>query len=332
MRINLKIIINLYLLLVLSCEKFPPGNTSSEAENNPPNTTLANIPREGATLYALVNFNWDGEDDDGYIDYYQYRYTTEYLIQSDEDTGAYYFTSTDTSGQLVTTWWKIDSTMVQDWQSIKETNAVIAFNSLAILNHQLFEVRAVDNSGNVDESPASLNFYTNQTQFPETEITSPLNNADFLAKPEVDDWYKGIPITFTANDPDGNITEYAWRVDGGEWNWTTDTSVIIPPTAWSEPLEEEHIITVISRDDTYLIDPVGDSIEIEIYVPTFEKDILILDGTVEDASLPDFDGLITDEMTDSAYYEIFGGNRGDLIVDDRDFARRRFPNLSLIHI
>ena len=145
MRINLIIIINLYLLLVLSCEKFPPGNTSSEAENNPPNTTLANIPREGATLYALVNFNWDGEDDDGYIDYYQYRYTTEYLIQSDEDTGAYYFTSTDTSGQLVTTWWKIDSTMVQDWQSIKETNAVIAFNSLAILNHQLFEVRAVDN-------------------------------------------------------------------------------------------------------------------------------------------------------------------------------------------
>ena len=64
MRINLIIIINLYLLLVLSCEKFPPGNTSSEAENNPPNTTLANIPREGATLYALVNFNWDGEDDD----------------------------------------------------------------------------------------------------------------------------------------------------------------------------------------------------------------------------------------------------------------------------
>ena len=35
----------------------------------------------------------------------------------------------------------------------------------------------------------------------------PLNNSDFLAKPEVDDWYKGIPITFTADDPDGNIIE-----------------------------------------------------------------------------------------------------------------------------
>ena len=56
----------------------------------------------------------------------------------------------------------------------------------------------------------------------------------------------------------------------------------------------------------------------------------ILDGTIEDASLPDFDGLITDQMTDSAYYEIFGGNRGDLIVDDRDFARRRFPNFRTI--
>ena len=55
----------------LSCEKFPPGDTQSESDNNPPNTTLANIPREGATLYALVSLNWDGEDDDGYIDYYQ---------------------------------------------------------------------------------------------------------------------------------------------------------------------------------------------------------------------------------------------------------------------
>ena len=53
----------------LSCEKFPPGDTQSESDNNPPNTTLANIPREGATLYALVSLNWDGEDDDGYIDY-----------------------------------------------------------------------------------------------------------------------------------------------------------------------------------------------------------------------------------------------------------------------
>jgi len=314
----------------LSCEKFPPGDTQSESDNNPPNTSLANIPREGATLYALVSLNWDGEDDDGYIDYYEYRYTTEYLVSSDDDTGAYFFTSTDANGQIITTWWKIDSTMVQDWKSLTETNAVVAFNSLAVLNHQLFEVRAVDNSGNVDESPAFLNFFTNQTQFPKTEITSPLNNTDFLAKPEVDDWYKGIPITFTADDPDGNITEYAWRVDNGPWNWTTDTSVIIPPNAWAEPLEEEHIITVISRDDTYLIDPVGDSIEVEIYVPTFEKDILILDGTIEDVSLPNFDGLITDQMTDSAYYEIFGGNRGDLIVDDRDFARRRFPNFRTI--
>ena len=91
----------------LSCEKFPPGETKSESENKPPNTTLANIPREGATLYALVSLNWDGEDDDGYIDYYEYRYTTEYLVPSDDDTGIF-FTSTDTSGQIITTWWKVE--------------------------------------------------------------------------------------------------------------------------------------------------------------------------------------------------------------------------------
>ena len=55
--------------------------------------------------------------------------------------------------------------MVQDWKSLTETNAVVAFNSLAVLNHQLFEVRAVDNSGNVDESPAFLNFLQSKLSF-----------------------------------------------------------------------------------------------------------------------------------------------------------------------
>ena len=319
----------LFFLFEITCKDFPPGDTKEENPNEAPNTTLANIPTNGATLYALVNLNWDGEDYDGYIDHYQHRYTTEYLVESAGE-GDYYFTATDTSGQTITTWWTIDSTMVQPWLTTSSTALTVAFNSLSNLNHQLFEVRAVDNSGNIDPSPASIEFFTNQTLFPETEITYPKDNAEFLAKPEVDDWYRGIPLRYKANDPDGNITEYAWRVDGGPWNWTTDTSVMITPDLWAEPLEEEHIITVISRDDTYLIDPVGDSVEIEIYVPTFEKDILILDGTVENESLPFFDGAITDEMTDSAYYEIFGGNRGDLLVDDRDFGRRRYPNFKTI--
>ena len=48
------VILIIYFQLFLSCEKFPPGDVESEAPNNPPNTTLANIPMNGATLYALV--------------------------------------------------------------------------------------------------------------------------------------------------------------------------------------------------------------------------------------------------------------------------------------
>lgn len=320
----------LLLFFGFRCAEFPTEETKKENPNDPPNTSLANIPIDGSTMYALVNLNWDGEDYDGYIDHYQYRYTTEYLLESSADTGDYFSTATDSNGQIITTWWTIDSTMILSWLDTNSTSLTIAFNSLSTLNHQLFEVRSIDNSGNIDPSPSSLSFFTNQTLFPITEITFPADNAEFLAKAEVDDWYRGIPLRYTARDPDGNIIEYAWRVDGGPWHWTTDTSVIIPPYEWAEPLEEEHIITVISRDDTYLIDPVGDSVEIEIYVPTFEKDIMILDGTEEDESLPFFDGAITDDMTDSAYFEIFGGNRPDLIVDDRDFRRRRFPNFKTI--
>ena len=126
-----------FFLFEITCKDFQPGDTKVENPNEAPNTTLANIPTNGATLYALVNLNWDGEDYDGYIDHYEYRYTTEYLVESAGD-GDYYFTATDTSGQIITTWWMIDSTMVQPWVATSSTARTVAFNSLSILNHQLF--------------------------------------------------------------------------------------------------------------------------------------------------------------------------------------------------
>jgi len=276
-------------------------DTTKPKANTAPNTTLANIPVENDTLYALVTLSWDGEDNDGFIAHFRYRYTSYYLRvgQSIDEVSP-------------------DSITVHEWSDTTETSVTIAFDSPSPVNYQIFEVAAIDNDGNVDPTPAVKTFFTYPTSFPTTRLLIPTaDRENIFAKNTTDDWWKGVFIKYTADDADGNVIEYAWSVDNGEWNWTTDSSVYIPPDVF-QPLEGTHTIKVISKDNTNLVDPVGDSKRVVLYTPTFTKDILIIDETIEDVSMPG----AKDASVDSFYYDVFGGNRGDLIVEQWDYKLR----------
>ncbi len=281
----------LFCLILISqwaCQR----DTSSANPNDPPNTTLANIPIDSSTIFALATLHWDGEDTDGFIKGYQYRYTTKHMLQGD--------------------------IYEQDWIETDKTSLTIAFESSDSLNMQTFEVRAVDNSGAVDPSPAKKIFFTPKTYEPVTEILSPNNNSVHFARETATDWWPGVEITFTAKDEDeqGDIVEYAWAVDDGEWTWTTDTSLFIEPENFT-PLQGSHTIRVTSRDNTNLIDPVGDSITVNLIKPTFEKDILIIDETVE--SLIPGEGKPSDKEVDEFYAELFGTD------ESWDFQKNGIP-------
>lgn len=264
--------------------------TSPPNENNPPNTTLANIPVEFDTLFALTTLHWDGEDDDGYVARYEYRYTTRHLF----------------AGDSVTT----------EWQETDQTSLTIAFESSDDMNEQVFQVRAVDNAGAVDPTPAAKRFYTRKTIFPETEIVAPSRGQTFFVLEATTDWWQGIPLTFTARDADGAVVEYGWAVDDGEWQWGRDTTLFIPPSAFDR-LEGEHVLRVTSRDNTNLVDPVGDSLTIRLIRPTHEKRILIVDETLE-RSFP-FGVSATDADVDAFYAELFG------TTNEWDYSRRGMP-------
>jgi len=289
MRVSVKLInALLFVLLAIfySCQR----PTAPPNPNLPPNTTLANIPVEGDTLFALVTLHWDGEDYDGFIAGYQYRYITYHLFTGDS--------------------------VVQEWRETKETSLTIAFESSDILNYQKFQVRAVDNVGDVDPTPAERRFYTYQTVFPETEILFPEDDQQFFAIEQTTDWWQGIRLTFTARDEDGEVVEYAWAVDQGDWNWTQDTTLYITPDQF-DPLYGEHLIRVTSRDNTNLIDPVGDSVTVNLIKPTFEKKILIIDETVESKFPPGV--RYSDADVDSFYAEIFGTN------ESWDYSKKGMP-------
>ncbi len=275
------------VLVILTCKR----TTSPENPNTPPSTTIANVPVEGDTIFPLVQITWDGGDLDGYIVGCEYRFTTYHLFKGDSF-------STD---------WKFTSDEVLE----------IIFESSDSLNKQVLQVRAVDNDGGVDPTPARRSFFTHQTIAPQAIILAPQNAQTYFFLDQTTDWWQGIHLVFSAYDQDGEIEAYAYSVDGNDWIWTNDTSIFLTKSDFKAPYEGTHEIRVTARDNTKLMDPQGAVVQIELVKPTFEKDILIIDETDEN-QFPS-SARTTDAKVDSFYWDVFGGH------DSWDFLQKGMP-------
>jgi len=288
-------LVMILMFAVASCER----PTEPPHANNPPDTKLANIPKDNDTVFALVTLFWDGGDYDGYITRYQYRYFTYHLLPG--------------TGQ----WILFDST---GWRDTTGSTVTIPFNSTDSLNKQEFYVRAIDNDGNIDPTPAQKLLTTTRTAPPVTKLIAPVKNANVLVSQHITDWWPGLNLVFNAKDQakEGAIVEYAWSVDGGAWTWVTDTSLYLPPAVFKEPLNGPHTVKVTSRNNTNLVDPVGDSALVTLIVPTFEKSVLIIDETDEFNS-PFVTMRVSDATVDSFYARVFPG------AESWDFKAKGMP-------
>jgi len=281
-------------LLILVCTK----DITSPNPNIPPTTTIANIPVEGDTIFALVKLQWDGGDDDGYVIGYEWKYQTTY----------------SSTGQSVST----------EWKFTPETSLTIAFNSSDSLgNRQEFQIRAIDNNKTADPTPEMKTFYTTQTVAPEVTIITPAAHSEYFIAEEITDWYYGIPLVFSGYDEDGDIVEFGWSVDGGEFNWTADTSLYITPDHFNTPLNGQHTIKVIARDNTNIVSLEGFAVTVNLVKATFEKDILIIDETIEREFPPS--AAATDAQVDSFYAAIFGVPDPDDVWDYEYYYLRGKP-------
>ena len=140
--------------------------TSPPDKNSPPNTTLTNIPVQNDTLFPLVEFTWDGGDDDGYIVGCEYSYSTHHLDLGDS--------------------------VKFDWVKTEDQVVNIIFESSDRMNLQHLKVRAIDNNGAVDPTPAELFIYTPRTILPVSQIVFPEDNNQFF--------YLDSPIYFITNN------------------------------------------------------------------------------------------------------------------------------------
>jgi hypothetical protein len=298
-------------LLVFSCEKLLIPEPKPEQPNAAPSTSLANLPAANDTLSSLTTLYWDGHDNDGYVVAFQYQYITYPLGPARGDS------------------------IVHDWTNTENHLAAITFSSPDPVNRQVFRVRAVDNTGNVDPVPATRVFYTLQTIAPATKILSPTTGTEFYAVSKTSYWFPGVVVSISAQVPwspnpvlQGSvIIKFGWSADNGPMHWVPaeDSVVTISPQDFKQPLSGDHSIHVTSQSNTLMIDPVGATITVKLVEPTFQKDIVILDDTRTDASIRN----VPKPRIDSLYQAAFGYNNS-YSIDIRDLQTRAFPSRTIL--
>ncbi len=288
-----------------------PKNPSEPYPNILPETELANVPPNDPNgenpLFALVTLNWIGSDADGFVTAFKYRWS--------------YVENGETKYRDWITIPAIDSTgrPVQG-----SNNRSFVFESQEELNPHLFEITAIDDAGDEDPTPASKWIWTKHALPPETQIKSaPDSNAQVFMIDHVTDTWGGIKFGFSGTDDDGEVVDYSWKVDNGEWSeWQLGTEAIVLAKHLSQPLNGRHVFYVRARDNTNIDDQTPASWSFQVIVPTWTRQMLIIDNTRDGTGMA---GSPTDTQVDSFYTSIISQtNRPDF--DHWDVKEQGYPS------
>ncbi|MFC1620342.1 hypothetical protein ACFL45_10400 [Candidatus Neomarinimicrobiota bacterium] len=210
-----------------------------------PETQILEGPMTGEIVGPDVHFVWDGVDNDGTIDGFE---------------------------------WALDD--VTDWTAVEEYVTEQLFLGLATGPHT-FYVRAVDNFGAVDGSPAQSAFVTSSAVKPKIVNLGTIQDEgaafsgvaigfEWIADV---DWYKGVLPTGAysyALDDDTNFDGTAAPLASG---WSTATTMDL--TA-AENVSGDHAFFIKARDASGNVDTMRVRYEAAPFAPT--KDLLLLDN------------------------------------------------------
>ena len=153
----------------LGCSKSDPSGLTN---NIPPETQLSFAPDAGDTVNYRVRMNWFGWDPDGEVTHFLTMWDSlgwEYTVATDS---VFVVSTDDTTGGANQSY-----------------------------EHHTFSVKAVDNDGAEDPTPASVSF-TAENIFPDTEI---------IEGPATVSW-PFVTFEWEGSDPDGEVAGFGYRL------------------------------------------------------------------------------------------------------------------------
>ena len=278
------------LAVAWGCSK---KHVSAPLGNQPPDTWfLNNIPRQGDTLPDRALLFWTGKDPDGRIIAY------EYVI--DNTAGQWTYLTPDTAGTAQ----YIGNSLLKFGTPTQDTIQFTVPDLVGV--HTLF-VRAVDNLGQRDPSPASRAF-TLKTVAPNTQILSgPVEGDTLFCLPAFTATWNGI--TYSVNpsdtmDPDGWVTGWYYALDETipnrqTWRFTTNPSCTLSNLA-----DGQHLFAISAVDNADAVDPTPAIRHFTTYRPLLNQGILLVDETRNGSGAR---GLPNDAQVDTVYHTALRG-------------------------
>jgi hypothetical protein len=281
------------LAVTAGCAK---KHVSQPLGNQPPETWfLTDIPNHSDTLSDRTVLFWNGKDPDGRIVAYEYVVDNPsaqwtYLTADTSDTA---FIRANLRGSLL----KI-GTPTQD---------TIQFEVHDLLETHTLYVRAVDNLGERDPSPASQAF-TLRTLAPNTQITSgPVEGDTLFCLSAFTATWKGIAYGVNPSDtmdPDGRVVGWYYAVDEtipnrATWRYTTNTACTLANLG-----DGPHTIAFSAKDNAEAIDPTPAIRHFTTYLPLLNQGILLVDETANGSG---GQGLPNDAQVDTVYHTVLRG-------------------------
>ena len=128
------------LVLLWGCRRESPSSFDS---NLPPETYISRAPAESTLAYYRIHLYWNGEDPDGLVDHFEYAVTDSNKTPGEDTPGFSGFFRSSSHDSVF---------------SLRADNP-------QVLGHR-FYVRAVDNEGKVDPTPAWAYFIAHDFNFP----------------------------------------------------------------------------------------------------------------------------------------------------------------------
>lgn len=239
-------------------------------KNKAPQLSLANIPPDSTVFGAAPIISWYATDVDG--DVWEYCYVD---IPKPKYLGQYATFLTDPSRIPDSLWHCTDKTSDTIFFSVEPGDTI---------TEHLFCVRARDNNGDHSNYECRIYFRTNKP--PVVRITTEVSEYDtFWCLAETTDTWKGINLTWDAEDPDNSIKfEYFWFVknDAGDTVRKSDGWVSVKNVRLRGLPTGHFYFYVLARDDAYQPSERPDSIPLNIIKPYFDW----TDTTINFESLP----------------------------------------------
>lgn len=271
------------LFIVLGgCDNFSGHINGKVTENEPPTVRFSNVPADQDTfVYAPVIY-WKGSDPDGFVEYYEYADIID-------------------SAALVQPSSYIELIPKEAWvRTVSTADTVYLLTESGAITEHVFYLKCTDDRGM--ESPVIYRSFfrsNNPPRIPQVKWHTSsdedyandvvLDDTLYVLDAITDTW-AGLGFSWRSTDPDDKDLysiplEYCYYLEKvphdtlWEWtsrNWTSDQDLNITGLATGH-----YKLTIWARDDGFEISKRPASATFDVYKPSFEESILLLNCTKE---------------------------------------------------